>query len=315
MAQLLPGGGVPRVHGARSPVPPWLPLFGTSRSVRQQGSSRLPTALPPYCLVAPGAGAAGPVLLACCQWDLHGSARRLPSHGAGAWRSAPLLPWRVQCPIGVCAALAVGQGGQGRRRISSLYLTPRRPSLAPLAPCVARCPIQVSLHPALLIRHSKRSLLSASSGRLPVCCALCVCCVYERSRSRGLRVCPLLSLARAHFAWPLRKALVGQFQAVRAPPCFLLWSCALPVSFWGGGQPSSCVSLRGCRRRAPLRCGRPALCTSSSGGGTWPCRRAVPRGAWLPALVRAGRRAGVSVCAPAPGARRRGVACGGAARP
>ena len=30
---LLPGGGVPRVHRARSPVPPQLPLFATPRSV------------------------------------------------------------------------------------------------------------------------------------------------------------------------------------------------------------------------------------------------------------------------------------------
>ena len=32
---LLPGGGVPRVHRARSPVPPRLPLFATPRSVHQ----------------------------------------------------------------------------------------------------------------------------------------------------------------------------------------------------------------------------------------------------------------------------------------
>ena len=33
MTHLLPGGGVPRVHRARSPVPPWLPHFATPRSV------------------------------------------------------------------------------------------------------------------------------------------------------------------------------------------------------------------------------------------------------------------------------------------
>ena len=31
----LPGGGVPRVHMARSPVPLWLPRFATPRSVHQ----------------------------------------------------------------------------------------------------------------------------------------------------------------------------------------------------------------------------------------------------------------------------------------
>ena len=34
MTHLLPGGGVPGVHRARSPVPPWLPHFATPRSVR-----------------------------------------------------------------------------------------------------------------------------------------------------------------------------------------------------------------------------------------------------------------------------------------
>ena len=32
---LLPGGGVPRVHGARSPDPPRLPRFATPRSVHR----------------------------------------------------------------------------------------------------------------------------------------------------------------------------------------------------------------------------------------------------------------------------------------
>ena len=65
-------------------------------------------------MVARGAGAAGPVLLACRQWDPLGLARRLPSLGVGAWRCAPLLPWRVQCPVCVCAALAAGSGGSGQ---------------------------------------------------------------------------------------------------------------------------------------------------------------------------------------------------------
>ena len=34
---LLPGGGVPRVHRAQSPVPPRLPRFATPRSVHQCG--------------------------------------------------------------------------------------------------------------------------------------------------------------------------------------------------------------------------------------------------------------------------------------
>ena len=84
-------------------------------------------------MVARGAGAAGPVLLACRQWDLLGLARRLPSLGVGAWRCAPLLPWRVQCPVCVCAALAAGSGGSGRYLVLCLSHFPLP------APRVPRC--------------------------------------------------------------------------------------------------------------------------------------------------------------------------------
>ena len=84
-------------------------------------------------MVARGAGAAGPVLLACRQWDPLGLARRLPSLGVGAWRCAPLLPWRVQCPVCVCAALAAGAGGSGRYLVLCLSRFP-----VP-APRVPRC--------------------------------------------------------------------------------------------------------------------------------------------------------------------------------
>ena len=95
-------------------------------------------------MVARGAGAAGPVLLDCRQWDPLGLARRLPSLGAGAWCSAPLLPWQVQCPVRVCAALAVGSGGSGRYLVLCLS---RFPLPAPRVPrCVWRavpseCPL------------------------------------------------------------------------------------------------------------------------------------------------------------------------------
>ena len=95
-------------------------------------------------MVARGAGAAGPVLLACRQWDPLGLARRLPSLGVEAWRSAPLLPWRVQCPVRVCAALAAGSGGSGWYLVLCLS---RFPLPAPHVPrCVWRavlsgCPL------------------------------------------------------------------------------------------------------------------------------------------------------------------------------
>ena len=60
-------------------------------------------------------------------------ARRLPSLGVGAWRSAPLLPWRVQCPVRVCVALAAGSGGSGRYLVLCLSNFPLP------APRVPRC--------------------------------------------------------------------------------------------------------------------------------------------------------------------------------
>ena len=95
-------------------------------------------------MVARGAGVAGPALLACRQWDPLGLARRLPSLGVGAWRCALLLPWRVQCPVCVCAALAARSGGSGRYLVLCLS---RFPLPAPRVPrCVWRavpsgCPL------------------------------------------------------------------------------------------------------------------------------------------------------------------------------
>ena len=95
-------------------------------------------------MVTRGAGAAEPVLLTCRQWDPLGLARRLPSLGVGAWRGAPLLPWRLQCPVCVCAALAAGSGGSGRYLVLCLS---RFPLPDPRVPrCVwravlSRCPL------------------------------------------------------------------------------------------------------------------------------------------------------------------------------
>ena len=136
---LLPGGGVPRVHRARSPVLPRLPRFATLRSVHQFAA----VAAGAYPLCRPP-NAWSPVLLACRQWDPLGLARRLPSLGVGAWRCAPLLPWQLQCPVCVCAALAAGAGGSGRYLVLCLS---RFPLSAPRVPrCVwravpSRCPL------------------------------------------------------------------------------------------------------------------------------------------------------------------------------
>ena len=79
MTHLLPVGGVPRFYGARSPVPPQFPHFAGPWSVRYLATrlQALTHYVAPLIMVARGAGAAGPVLLACPQWDPHGLARML----------------------------------------------------------------------------------------------------------------------------------------------------------------------------------------------------------------------------------------------
>ena len=139
---LLPGGGVPRVDRARSAVLPRRPRFATPRSVHRfaaVAAGAYPLRRPPNAW-SPGAPAPpGP-----CQWDPLGLARRLPSLGVGAWRCAPLLPWRVQCPVCVCAALAAGWGGFGPvPGVVSFSFPPPRPACSALR--VAGRPVRVSL--------------------------------------------------------------------------------------------------------------------------------------------------------------------------
>ena len=223
-------------------------------------------------MVARGVGAAGPVLLACRQWDPRGLARRLPSLGAGAWRGAPLLPWRVQCPGRVCAALAASSGGPGRFLVSCL---PRFPLPAPrVLRCVWRgvtsgCPLSS-------LAGTPFHAVCAFCGLGPVAllvfpaCPLCVCALALSRRPLPSPPLPRL-VWRAHLARSRCWALVGPFHAVRAPPRvlprsrapfgvlgggggpvpfppFLAWGCALPAGWvcapgaslrrgvgWGGG--------------------------------------------------------------------------------
>ena len=131
---LLPGGGVPRVHRARSPVPPRLPRFATPRSVHlfaAVAAGAYPPRLPPNAW-SPGAPAPpGPCYWLVASGTPLGWRRGCLAFGVGAWRSAPLLPWRVQCPVRVCAALAAGSAGSGRYQVLCLsrfpHPTPRVP--------------------------------------------------------------------------------------------------------------------------------------------------------------------------------------------
>ena len=185
-------------------------------------------------MVARGAGAAGPVLLACCQWDPLGLARRLPSLGVGAWRSAPLLPWWVQCPVRVCAALAAGSGGSGRYLV--LYLS-RFPLPAPPVPrCVQRavpsgCPL-----PSLAGRIFNgvcafRVLRPVALLVVPVCPLR----VYALALPRRPLPPPLGGVVCAPRAVPA----LGAGRAVPRGPCPSACPAPVPCSVWrawGGGR-------------------------------------------------------------------------------
>ena len=184
-------------------------------------------------MVAQGAGAAGPVLLACRQWDPLGLARRLPSLGAGAWRSAPLLPWRVQCPVHVGAALAAGSGGSGRYLVLCLS---RFPLPAPRVPrrlwraVPSGCPLPSLAGKPFQAVCAFRELGPVALLAVPACpLRVCVC-----SHSRGVRSPSPWVVWRAHVARSRHWALVGPFHVVRAPPRVLPWSLAPSGVLVGG---------------------------------------------------------------------------------
>ena len=269
MTHLLPGGGLPRAHGARSPVPPRLPLLATPRSVHHLATVAAGT-YPPRS--PPGTSAAGPVLLACRQWDPLGLARRLPSCGAGAWLSAPLLPWRVQCPVRVCAALAAGLEGQGRRRV--LFFL-RSSSPVPRSPrCVWRivpsgCPLPSPAGTPLHVVCAFRGFGPVALLVYPACpLRVCAHLLSRRPRPSSLPG----SVWRAHLARFRCRAPVGPFHGVRAPPRFLPRSCALS-GLLGRGWPGSVPHSPCMRLCAPLRAGLrvrgiPAPGGPGGGGGT-----------------------------------------------
>ena len=231
-------------------------------------------------MVARGAGAAGPVLLACRQWDPLGLARRLPSLGVGAWRSAPLLPWRLQCPVCVCAALAAGSGGSGRYLVLCLS---RFSHPAPRVPrCVWRavpsgCPLPslagTRFHAVCAFRVlGLVALLVVPASPLRVC-ALAL--------PRRLLPLPLGGVACAPRAVPA----LGAVRAVLRGPCPSACPVPVPCSVWrawGGAVrsrfPPTWLLLRGASevRRSPSPDCPP---TWRAVGVRYP--RAVGAGVWV----------------------------------
>ena len=219
------------------------------------------------------------MLLACRQWDPHGLARRLPSCGAGARLGAPLLPWRMQCPARVWAALAAGLGGWGRCWVLCLSRSP--PPVFP-ALRVAGRPVGVSLTlarwyaiPCGLCVPRAWSGCPSGIHRLPFAC-VCACALAVSAPFLP----PLVGAGRAPQVVPAQCAS-------RAVPCDLCPSAfpaSVPCAVWlalGGGGPvpfPPCLTLG----RVPP-CGR--ACASwvvrrrgGPGGGCGLC--AAPPEAW-----------------------------------
>ena len=186
-------------------------------------------------MVARAAGAAGPVLLACRQWVPLGLARRLPSLGVGAWRSARVLPWRVQCPVRVCPARTAGSAGSGRYLVLCL---PCFPLSAPRVPrCVwqavqSGCPLPsfagTPFHAVCAFRELGPVALLVVSA-----CSLRVCALALPRRPLP----PPWEVWRVHLVRSRHWALVGPFHVVGAPLRVLPRSLALSGVLWGAGGP------------------------------------------------------------------------------
>ena len=189
MTHLLPGGGVPRVHGARSPVPPRLPHFATPRSVHHLiavAADAYPPCRPPDAW-SPGA----PAPPRPCYWLV---ASRTPVGWRGGCLALGLVRGAVRhyC-LGGCSNLVVcarrsrpvrvARGGTWCRVFPVSPFPPRVSCAACGGPSRPGVP-----YPRSLVRHSTRSVRSAGSVRLPFWYSPRVLCVCVRSLSRG--VCP-----------------------------------------------------------------------------------------------------------------------------
>ena len=248
------------------------------------------------------------MLLACRQWDPLGLARRLPSLGVGAWRSAPLLPWRVQCPVRVCAALATGSGGSGRYLVLCLSCFPHP---APRVPrCVWRavssgCPLPwlagTPFHAVCAFR-----VLSPVALLVVLACPLRVCALALPRRPLPP---PLGGVACAPRAVPA----LGAGRAVPRGPCPSACPASVPCPVWraSGGAirsrfPPTWLLLRGASevRRFPSPDCPP---TGRAVGVRY--RRAVGAGVWV-----WGPNTVPLACMPCGGCVPRGW-CGGGASP
>ena len=248
---LLPGGGVPRVHRARSPVPPRLPLFATPRSVRQFAAVAAGT-YPPRR--PPNAWSPGVPALPGPNYWLVASGTPVGWRGGclalglvrGATALAGAVPWSCVCG-------ARGRfGGVGAGAGCCVFPVSPCPPRVSCAVCGGPSRLGVP-YPRSLVRNSMRSVRSAGSVWLPFWFPPCVLCVCVRSRSRGVRAPPpppWVGVARAPHAVPV----LGAARAVPLRPCPSACPASVPCSVWLAwrGAARSRFPLPGLGLRAPL---------------------------------------------------------------
>ena len=277
---LLPGGGIPRVHRARRPVPPRLPLFATPRSVRQFAAVGAGT-YPPRC--PPNAWWPGvPALPGPCYW-------LVASGTPVGWRGGCLALGLVRgamhhyC-LGRCSALVVYvrrsrpvRGGWCRCRVLSLpcfplpaprllrYVWRAVPSGCPLS-SLAGTPF----HAVCAFR---------GSVRLPFWLSPRVLCVCARALAASAPPPPpRVGVARAPRAVPV----LGAGRAVPLGPCPSVCPASVPRSVWlawGGGQPgpASPYLAWGCALPVGwVRAWGPVTNPTARALASWPCALAWP---------------------------------------
>ena len=221
MTHFLPGGGVPRVQRARSPVPPPLPHFATPRSVHRfpaVAAGAYPARRPSNAWSPRAPAPPGP-----CYWLVASGSPLGPRGGCLAlglvrcavhhYRLGGCMPW--SCVRGARGRFG-GYGAGARCCVFTVLPFPTRVSCAMCGgPSCQGVP-----YPRSLVRHSIQSVRSAGSVQLPFWFSPRVLCVCVRSRSLGVRAPPPLPglVWCAHLTRSWCWALVGPFHAVRAPP-------------------------------------------------------------------------------------------------
>ena len=153
----------------------------------------------------------------------------------GAWRSAPLLPWGVQCPVRVCAALVAGSGGSGRYLVLCLSCFPLPAARVPR--CAWRavpsgCPLPLLAGTPFHAVCAFRELGPVALLVVPAC-PLRVCALALPQRPLPP---PLGGVACAPHAAPALGAGRGVPLGLCPSACPAPVSCSVWRA-WGGGGP------------------------------------------------------------------------------